>query len=278
MTLHTHGVSTHKASSAEPEGTARTATDVQSATFRDLLDQSAPTSGKRNRSELMDDAAPDTKRSRGEPQTKHDHLRSYAFKAPAPHIGTPVKDGLARYGAQHPEQSALKRLAGLHPDDALRKVDAPNQGDHSPSVSAMKNVANPSQLFLRGRSTVPAGVHTIPDHKVPALSLDGTHFRKSDGSRDTMAGSAAHTAYTTLREIGGVGETAIHPDTDTLRDKTMQAYSPYRADGEIDRGNTNLPKTHVSEASKQAPFMTRHPVDPMIGQGIINIELRRREP
>lgn len=277
MTLQTHAVSTHDTTHAEPREVTQPPANAQAATFQSLIDSPAATSGKRNRSDLMDDARPDAKRPHTEPQSRQDHLESYGFAAPEAHIGTPRKAGLANYGAQHPEQSNLSRLAGLHPDDALSKVDAPHQGDHSPSVSAMKQVADPSQLFRRGNATLPAGVHTIPDHKVPALSLDGAHFRNTDGSRDKVAGSAAHTAYTTLREVGGVGEAARHPDTDTLRDKTMQAYSPYRADGEIDHGGTRLPKTHVSEAHENAPFMTRHPVDPMIGQGIINAELRSRE-
>ncbi len=187
----------------------------------------------------------------------------------------PKGPALKAAAASRPEASPVSVLAAVPTRGTIGKVDAPNAGDHSPSISAL-NGTRDQAVGVTGRGA-PAepGAPARDEHHGPPVQLQGAHIAESAGARDKIKGSATHTALTTLREAHGVGERDANPTLDDTLDGTLRAYSPYDATGERDDGGVKLPKMPVySERGGSAQPLVKGAVDPTIGQAAMNLWYR----
>lgn len=146
----------------------------------------------------------------------------------------------------HPEKpldSPLSAFGRTSRDQLYLKSAAPNAGDHSPSVSAVDKVDSAeTKIVGRNATPTPTGFN-INEHKVPTLQF---HTKPSffDGdNHDNIKDSAAHTVFTSMREmhqagekgkgtVGKDGQPQKHDSMSELLDATARAYSPYNARGE----------------------------------------------
>ena len=96
------------------------------------------------------------------------------------------------------------------------------------------------------------------------------------GVRDPSKGSAAHTMYTSLREMHGVGESHNVSNFSDMLDKTREAYSSYNAKGEPNRGGIQPYRVNVHSESASGPELHRSKqgVEPMVAQSMINLHYR----
>jgi hypothetical protein len=161
---------------------------------------------------------------------------------------TPLHDAGAALSGQeqteqlitHPQQqldspvSAFRRADGknLFPKDA-----AQHAGDHSPSVSAVKGSNADETRILRGKNPtdIPGGFN-VKENDVPTLQFHSKNFVDKNGNHDLVKDSAAHSTFTSLREMHNAGESntskTAPKNMDELLDNTARAYSPYNAQGE----------------------------------------------
>lgn len=117
------------------------------------------------------------------------------------------------------------------------KADPLRAGDHSPSVSSFGK-AKDELLSLGGRDSSGDGKYSIPSKKVPTLQFTTDEFysggyTKTD--RNAVRGRGAHTLYTTLRELGSVGEQHKAETTFELLNQTLSAYSGFNENTQIER-------------------------------------------
>jgi hypothetical protein len=171
--------------------------------------------------------------------------------------------------------SPVGRLSLVSPSDVISKVDAPHAGDHSPSISAVNKT--PDRVHgISGRSSFKGTFqHVTREQDVPTLQFSSHGFGFGD-DRDPVKGSAAHSMFTSLREMHGVGESHSVRSFSEVLDKTLQAYSPYGPDGEPDRGGVSLPRVNAYAESSKGPVLHRSKsgVAPMVAQAMINLHYR----
>ncbi|MBN3751682.1 hypothetical protein G3N95_01940 [Paraburkholderia sp. Tr-20389] len=145
----------------------------------------------------------------------------------------------------HPEKpldSPVSAFMRTTPDQLYSKSAAPKAGDHSPSVSAVEKVDSAETRILgRKAKPTPTGFN-VNEHKVPTLQFHTKPFY--DGTQhDYAKDSAAHTVFTSMREmhqageqgkgtLGSDGKSEKHANMSELLDATARAYSPYNARGE----------------------------------------------
>lgn len=172
--------------------------------------------------------------------------------------------------------SPVGALSKAEPSDLVYKVAAPNAGDHSPSMSAANRTLSPEFKVL-GRGAVPVtdgfNVHA---NIVPTLQFTTTAFGAAGDEHLGYKDAAAHTAFTSLREMHGAGEKSVSADKDSLLDNTAHAYSPYNALGDSEKLGVNLPKVNVHSENQNGPELhkTKQGVDPLIAQQMINLWYR----
>lgn len=96
------------------------------------------------------------------------------------------------------------------------------------------------------------------------------------GERDPVKGSAAHTMYTSLREMNGVGESHSVNNFSDMLDKTREAYSSYNAKGEPERKGVQPYRVNVHSESSSGPELhrSRQGVEPLVAQSMINLHYR----
>ncbi len=181
----------------------------------------------------------------------------------------PIQTAPKKPGKQKQLEELGKKAPGRTPAEILKqnphllvgKKDPHKSGDHSPSlVSYNKTTDSPIRATGRahaqrqqGQVNLNIGQNQIPTH----------HF--------TGQGAQSHSALTSLRAAGGVGEHASHAFDDLL-DKTGSAYrgTPKLQNGAPIRSHVRLPGT----ASNSQNNLTSKPVAPLIGQQIINMDMR----
>ncbi|MBN3816676.1 hypothetical protein G3N57_08655 [Paraburkholderia sp. Se-20369] len=186
---------------------------------------------------------------------------------------------LARHGEtalQNPEVSPIGALSDAKPGDLVRKVAAPNAGDHSPSISLVNDTKSDA-VRVRGRGAPSGSVFTVDQKDVPTLQFTTSKFTTSAGEHATTTDSAAHSVFTSLREMHGAGEpskpkASQHNDIDSVLDATANSYSPYNSLGEPNRRGVELPKVNIHAESKTGDSLHRsgQGVDPLVGQQMIN--------
>ncbi|MBN3759315.1 hypothetical protein [Burkholderia sp. Ac-20365] len=182
-----------------------------------------------------------------------------------------------RAALRDPSVSPTGALAAAKPDDLIKKTAAPKAGDHSPSISSVNRTqADEAKVLGRGAANMP-GAFNIGERNVPTLQFTNDRFKTANDKHATQADSAAHSAFTSLREMHGVGEQSAHANMDSLLDATARAYSPYNAQGEPSRGSVELPKTnvHAQNVGGASLHKSKAGVDPMIGQQMMNMWYRQ---
>ncbi|MEM7358202.1 MAG: hypothetical protein AAF431_03785 [Pseudomonadota bacterium] len=174
-----------------------------------------------------------------------------------------------------PHDSPVLRLQSLDTSGLISKVDAPSAGDHSPSIKTV-NITPDRQFGIHGRSSYKGKyARTVKERAVPTLQFNTDSFLDSKGVRDSFKGSAAHTLFTSMREMQGVGEVHSHRSLETVLDQTMRAYSPFDSRGDIKSG-VSLHRVNIHAENKRGPSLhsSRKGVAPMIGQAMINLWYR----
>jgi hypothetical protein len=176
-----------------------------------------------------------------------------------------------------PSASPVGALGTAKPGDLIKKTDAPNAGDHSPSISSVNRTqSDEAKVLGRGAAAVP-GAFNVRETDVPTLQFSNDKFQIDKDNHNKPRDSAAHSAFTSLREMHGVGEKSAHPNMDSLLDATARAYSPYNAHGEPAKGGVALPKTNVHSESARGATLHKSSagVDPMVGQQMMNMWYRQ---
>mgnify|MGYP001458962764 CR=1 FL=1 len=184
---------------------------------------------------------------------------------------------LAKHPRHAPQLSPAAMLGQVPPDALIPKVDPSQAGDHSPSISAV-NKTTDGAIGVTGRSHQRRGRDvTLDENRIPTLQFTTAPFTGDDGQRRSDMGNAAHTAFTSLREVHGVGEREALSSTDDLLDGTLRAYSPYDASGAYSPGPVTLPRTNVFDKDKKTVLHeSARGVDPFIGQAQMNIWYRQQ--
>lgn len=150
----------------------------------------------------------------------------------------------------HPEKpldSPVSAFGHAKPSQLYTKGAAPKAGDHSPSVSAVNKVkSTETRITGRGADDTTTGFN-VNEHKVPTLQFHTKPFYDASGTQHNYAkDSAAHTTFTSLREMHQAGEKGngtftwngkknvqdTHSNMSDLLDANARAYSPYNARGE----------------------------------------------
>lgn len=181
----------------------------------------------------------------------------------------PIQFGLKKPGKQKQLEELRKNAPGKTPMEILeqnpklmvKKRDPFRSGDHSPSL-ANYNKTTDGKIRATGRAHAKnqKGNHAfnIGQHQIPTM-----HFQNN--------GAASHSTLTSLRAAGGVGEHTSH-SFDNLLDKTGSAYhgKPKLPDGAPLKVHVRRPGT----ASNSRNNLTNRPVDPSVGQQIINMDMR----
>ncbi|MGT2476477.1 hypothetical protein [Paraburkholderia terrae] len=176
-----------------------------------------------------------------------------------------------------PSASPIGALGAAKPGDLIKKTDAPNAGDHSPSISSVNRTQSDEAKVLGRGATAVGGAFNVRETDVPTLQFSNDKFQIDKDNHNKPRDSAAHSAFTSLREMHGVGEKSAHANMDSLLDATARAYSPYNAHGEPAKGGVALPKTNVhSESARGATLhKSSEGVDPMVGQQMMNMWYRQ---
>ncbi len=182
---------------------------------------------------------------------------------------------LQNIAQQTPTMSPVGRMSLVAPKDLVSKVDPPNAGDHSPSISAVNKTPDKAH-GISGRNSYQGHYQqTTGERNVPTLQFD-TQDIQTNGVRDPVKGSAAHTLYTSLREMHGVGESHNVATQAEVLDKTRQSYSPFNAQGEVDRQGVNPYRVNVYAESTTGPNLhkSNRGVEPMVAQTMVNLHYR----
>ncbi|MEM5365319.1 hypothetical protein V4C53_04655 [Paraburkholderia azotifigens] len=141
---------------------------------------------------------------------------------------------------QHPEHrldSPVSAFGKANAGNLFPKDAAQHAGDHSPSVSAVKGSNADETRILRGKNPQQvAGGFNVKENDVPTLQFHSKNFADKNGNHDLVKDSAAHSTFTSLREMHNAGESNTSKtaprNMDELLDNTARAYSPYNAKGE----------------------------------------------
>ncbi|MDR7009903.1 hypothetical protein [Paraburkholderia strydomiana] len=178
----------------------------------------------------------------------------------------------------HPEKpldSPVSAFGRAKPSQLYTKDAAPKAGDHSPSVSAVNKVnSTETKITGRGAGDTTTGFN-VNEHRVPTLQFHTKPFYDASGTQHNYAkDSAAHTTFTSLREMHQAGEQGngtftkrgnkdvqgTHSNMGDLLDANARAYSPYNARGErvvspVDR-NVNRFSSPAVQPGAQQNFQT----------------------
>lgn len=201
----------------------------------------------------------------------------------APIVNTKPKSGsksqyLAAHRAKTQTLSPLSSYASVDRKGLLSKVDAPNAGDHSPSIKTV-NTTKDHAVGISGRGSYSGQYkQTIGERDVPTLQFTTTDFNDpSSGKRDGNKGSSAHTLFTSLRQSAGVGEVHRHQQLSDVLDHTLTAYSPYSpSTGEPESGGVSAYRVNVFSENKSGASLHRSKrgVSPLVAQAMTNIWYR----
>ncbi len=181
----------------------------------------------------------------------------------------PGKPRKEKIGKQKQLEELGKRRPHKTPNEILKqnphllvgKKDPHKSGDHSPSL-VNYNKTTDSQLRATGRAhsqrqqgqvNLNIGQNQIPTHHFPSH------------------GAESHSALTSLRAAGGVGEHTRH-GFDDLLDKTGSAYrgKPTLQNGAPIKAHVRRPGT----ANNSQNNLTNKPVSPFVAQQLINMDMR----
>lgn len=174
---------------------------------------------------------------------------------------------------RHPEQpldSPVSAFGRANTGNLFKKDAAPRAGDHSPSVSAVKGSNVDETRILRGKNPQQvAGGFNVDENKVPTLQFNSKNFNDTSGNHDLVKDSAAHSTFTSLREMHNAGESnksnTRPQNMDELLDNTARAYSPYNARGE-----------HVTQPVDQSrPRFSSGPVQAGARQHAMSADVRQ---
>jgi hypothetical protein len=173
--------------------------------------------------------------------------------------------------------SPVSGIGHVGPGSLVNKVDPSNAGDHSPSISALNRTKDKAVgITGRGASGGDFGV-SHKERDVPTLQFNTKPFTDQPSQeRRSDLGAAAHTAFTSLREMHGVGEQDVHATRDGILDQTAQAYSPYSSSGDYNPGGVDLPRVNVHAESSTGPKLHKSEdgVSPLVAQQQINLWYR----
>ncbi|MCY7297224.1 hypothetical protein [Alteromonas sp. a30] len=174
------------------------------------------------------------------------------------------------------DESPLGRLASIQTSNLVIKRDAPNAGDHTPSISSVNKTPD-KVLAISGRNSNKGQYDEVVGQRyVPTFQFNTNDFYDRSGKRSTLKGSAAHTMYTSLREMHGVGETHKVKTHSDLLDKTKDAYSSYNSSGDFFRSKVVPYRVNIHAESNKGPVLhkSKTGVEPLVGQAIINLHYR----
>lgn len=203
------------------------------------------------------------------------HVQNMGIAGPGIQAAATKTQALNQHGTarlRDPSISPMGAISEATASDLIRKVAAPNAGDHSPSISSVNRVLS-SNVTILGRGAAPVlGAFNVGEKAIPTMQFTTAAFAATDGTHLKDKDSAAHSAYTSLREMHGAGEKSVHPDMDSLLDTTARAFSPYNARGEVDKAGVKLPKVNVHSENKNSPELhkSKQGVDPFIAQQMMN--------
>lgn len=173
--------------------------------------------------------------------------------------------------------SPLSSIAHVPPSLLISKVDPSHAGDHSPSMSNVNRTTS-KEVGILGRGANKSSYdRSFGEDQVPTLQFDtDAYVDPQTQKRRSDLGSGAHTLYTSLREMHGVGEQDELSSLDEVLDSTARAYSPYNQRGEEDRERVRAPRVNVHAGSSSGPSLhhSKNGVDPYIAQQQINLWYR----
>lgn len=173
------------------------------------------------------------------------------------------------------DTSSISSLEHVPPTSLIAKVDPSIAGDHSPSISSVNRVKDKSVGIGGRKSDKGTYERKIDESDVPTLQFNTDDY-SDQGTRNGGKGSAAHTFYTSLREMRGVGEKDTHEELDDLLEGTAQAYSPYGETGEVVPSKVTPPRVNVHAERKGGPKLhkSNKGVEPLVAQRMINLWYR----
>jgi hypothetical protein len=206
-----------------------------------------------------------------------------------------LKAALERAKEGGTDVSAWDVVKSTPSQNLIRKRNAHEAGDHSPSISALnKSLSSPFKISGRrykpkeGEDTKPqAAVPTLQfnylqkdDQRIPIKQKDAMEIELSEDeikNKIKKEGEETHSVLTTLREVGDAGEQDKHECEDLL-DKTLFSYTS-RRDDPVKIFSTQVNKKELrvnvfSPDEKMKLINKAEGVGPFVAQATINLWYR----